>query len=140
LPRECNPFFGDAQPRVFKKEQEGTEALFARKHNGKESEFCADLPSHLLKTKGKLGRRLMVNLAKRGNTTRNHVLELNVRERVAKRQDLTEISSEVGFDVQNPRTEPLLCVPNYLAWRLLSPGKAFLPNVGQPLDFITVTL
>jgi len=27
-----------------------------------------------------------------------------------------EISSEVVFNVQNPRTEPLLCVPDYLAW------------------------
>jgi hypothetical protein len=38
------------------------------------------------------------------------------RERFAKRRDLAEISSEVVFNVQNPRTEPLLCVPDYLAW------------------------
>src|ERR1035438_3708168 len=94
-------------------------ALFARKHNGKDSEFYADLLSHLLKNKLKLGQRLVVTRAERGKTTRNHVLELamlKARERFAKRQDLAEISSEVVFNVQNPRTEPLLCVPDYLAW------------------------
>lgn len=94
-------------------------ALFARKHHGQDSEFYADLLSHLLKTKLKLGQRLVINIAERGKTTRNHVLELamtKARERFHKKQDLSEISSEVVFNVQNPRTEPLLCVPDYLAW------------------------
>jgi hypothetical protein len=94
-------------------------ALFARKHNGKDSEFYADLLSHLLKNKLKLGQRLVINVAERGKTTRNHVLELamtKARERFAKKQDASAISSEVVFNVQNPRTEPLLCVPDYLAW------------------------
>lgn len=93
--------------------------LFARKHNGKDSEFYADLLSHLLKNKLKLGQRLVINIAERGKTTRNHVLELamdKARERFAKRQDVADISSEIVFNVQNPRTEPLLCVPDYLAW------------------------
>jgi hypothetical protein len=38
------------------------------------------------------------------------------RERFAKKQNAAEISSEIVFNVQNPRTEPLLCVPGYLAW------------------------
>jgi hypothetical protein len=94
-------------------------ALFAGKHHGQDSEFYADLLSHLLKTKLKLGQRLVINIAERGKTTRNHVLELamsKARERFRKKQDLAEISSEVVFNVQNPRTEPLLCVPDYLAW------------------------
>lgn len=94
-------------------------ALFARKHNGKDSEFYADLLSHLLKNKLKLGRRLVNNIAERGKTTRNHVLELamnKARERFTMKQDATAISSEVVFNVQNPRTEPLLCVPDYLGW------------------------
>jgi len=93
--------------------------LFARKHNGRDSEFYADLLSHLLKNKLKLGQRLVINVAERGKTTRNHVLELaltKARERFAKRQSPSDIRSEVVFNVQNPRTEPLLCVPDYLAW------------------------
>ena len=94
-------------------------ALFARKHNGKDSEIYADLLSHLLKSKLRLGRRLVINIAERGKTTRNHVLELamnKARERFTKKQDAAAISSEVVFNVQNPRTEPLLCVPDYLGW------------------------
>jgi hypothetical protein len=37
-------------------------------------------------------------------------------ERFARQQDAAEISSEVVFNVQTPRTEPLLSVPDYLAW------------------------
>lgn len=93
--------------------------LFARKHHGNDSEFYADILSHLLKNKLKLGHRLVVNIAERGKSTRNHVLELalhKARERFAKKQAAAEISSEVVFNVQTPRTVPLLCVPDYLAW------------------------
>jgi len=93
--------------------------LFAKKHNGNESEFYADLLSHLLKNKLKLGQRQVINIAERGKSTRNQVLELamtKARERFGKKQDTAEICSEVVFNVQNPRTEPLLCVPDYLAW------------------------
>jgi hypothetical protein len=94
-------------------------ALFARKHHAKDSEFYADLLSHLLKNKLKLGRRLVINIAERGKTTRNQVLELamsKARDHFSVKQDAGEISSEVVFNVQNPRTEPLLCVPDYLGW------------------------
>lgn len=94
-------------------------ALFARKHNSNDSEFYADLLSHLLKNKLKLGRRLVINIAERGKTTRNHVLELamaKARERFSKKSADQAISSEIVFNVQNPRTEPLLCVPDYLGW------------------------
>ena len=93
--------------------------LFTANHHCQDSEFYADLLSHLLNNKLKLGRRQVVNIAERGKTTRNHVLELamaKARERFTKKQDATEISSEVVFNVQNPRTEPLLSVPDYLAW------------------------
>lgn len=93
--------------------------LFARKHHGKESEFYADLLSHLLKNKLKLGQRQVITIAERGKTTRNQVLELamtRARERFGKKRDAAEITSEVVFNVQNPRTEPLLSVPDYLAW------------------------
>lgn len=94
-------------------------ALFARKHNGKDSEFYADLLSHLLKNKLQLGRRLVLNIAERWKTIRNHVLELAVNKackRFTKIQDPAVISSQVVFNVQNPRSEPLLCVPDYFGW------------------------
>lgn len=93
--------------------------LFARKHNGKDSEFYADLLSHLLKNKLHLGQRQVITVAERGKSTRNHVLELamaKARERFAKKKDPAAITQDVVFNVQTPRTEPLLCVPDYLAW------------------------
>jgi hypothetical protein len=93
--------------------------LFARKHNGKDSEFYADLLSHLLKNKLHIGQRLVLNVAERGTTTRNHTLELalsKAHERFTKKRDAKDIRLEVVFNVQNPRTEPLLCVPDYLGW------------------------
>jgi hypothetical protein len=94
-------------------------ALFARKHHNRESEFYADLLSHLIKTKLKLGQRLVLNVADRGASTRNlnltRALE-KARERFGKRWSAAEIRSTVVFNVQTPRTEPLLCVADYLCW------------------------
>jgi hypothetical protein len=94
-------------------------ALFAKKHHSKDSEFYADLLSHLIKNKLKLGQRLVLNVAERGPTTRNTNLELalaKAHERFAKRRSREEVSSTVVFNVQTPRTEPLLCVADYLCW------------------------
>lgn len=60
-----------------------------------------------------------MNVAELGKTTRNQVLELALNkaiDRFSKKQDRDAISSEVVFNVQTPRTEPLLCVPDYLGW------------------------
>ena len=94
-------------------------ALFARKHNGKESEFYADLLSHLVKTKLKQDQKLVLNISERGPSTKNANLELALQkavDRFGKKWDVTEIRSQVVFNVQTPRTEPLLNVADYLCW------------------------
>ena len=94
-------------------------ALFGKKHHHRDSEFYADLLSHLIKTKLKLGQRLVLNIADRGASTRHVNLELaleKARERFGKRWSAAEIRSTVVFNVQNPRTEPLLSVADYLCW------------------------
>lgn len=111
-------------------------ALFARKHHCNDSEFYADLLSHLLKSKFRLGQRLVINIAERGKTTRNQVLEMamiKARERFAKKADASEISSEFVFNVQNPRTEPLLCVPDYMGWTV---QRVFERGETRHYDFI----
>lgn len=50
-------------------------ARFAHKHNNQESEFYADILSHLLKNKLEMNKRLVLNIAERGTTTRNANLE-----------------------------------------------------------------
>lgn len=94
-------------------------ALFAKKHHHNDSEFYADLLSHLIKTKFKLGQRLVLNIADRGRSTRNVNLGLALEkayERFGKRWSGEEIRSTVVFNVQTPRTEPLLCIADYLCW------------------------
>jgi len=94
-------------------------ALFAKKHHNRDSEFYADLLSHLIKNKLKLGHRLVLNIANRGASTRNVNLTLalnKARERFAKRWKPEDIRSSVVFNVQTPRSEPLLCVADYLCW------------------------
>lgn len=94
-------------------------AIFAHKHNHHENEFYADLLSHLLKTKLKLDQRLVINIASRGSTTRQHTLDLaleKARQRFAKKHDASSESCEVVFNVQTPQTEPLLSVADYLSW------------------------
>lgn len=94
-------------------------SLFLRKHNGKESEFYADLLSHLVKTKLKQNQKLVLNIAERGPSTKNANLDLALQkavDRFGKKWDVSEIRSKVVFNVQNPRTEPLLNVADYLCW------------------------
>ena len=94
-------------------------ALFAKKHHNRVSEFYADLLSHLIKKKLKSGQRLVLNIADRGASTKNANLSLALEkayERFTTRWKPEDICSTVVFNVQTPRTEPLLCVADYLCW------------------------
>jgi len=89
--------------------------LYERKHNGKEAEFYADLLAHLLKNKLNKEGDFKLTLASRGKTTRNQNLELALSKAV-ERNRKGGMTSQIKFDVQNPRTEPLLTVPDYFCW------------------------
>ena len=94
-------------------------ARFARKHHNSEAEFYADVLGHLLHTKLKMGQKLVLNIAERGRSTRNHNLELALRKatrRFKKRHKSADVSSPVVFNVQNHHTEPLLNVADYFCW------------------------
>ena len=83
------------------------------------SGIYADVLSHLLKNKLKLGQKIVLNIAERGASTRNANLQLALTkavERFEKRWSAEEISSLVVFNVQNHYTEPLLNVADYLCW------------------------
>jgi hypothetical protein len=94
-------------------------ALFARQHHGREEEFYADLLAHLVKNRLKRPGTLVLNVAERGSSTREKVLTEALRlakERAAKKWGGKELQARVVFNVQNPRTEPLLTVSDYLCW------------------------
>ncbi|MGB8953322.1 MAG: DUF3800 domain-containing protein [Candidatus Aminicenantales bacterium] len=95
--------------------------LFAKKHHSQHSEFYADLLSHLIKNKLKLGERLVLNIADRGASTKNINLSSALEkayERFKKRWNIQDIRSTVVFNIQTSRTEPLLCVADYLCWSI----------------------
>jgi hypothetical protein len=94
-------------------------ALFETKHTGREEEFYADMLSHLLKRRMMRDRKLVLNVAQRGSSTREHILSdalwLATR-RAVDWQGVEAIKTHVVFNVQNPRTEPLLTVSDYICW------------------------
>ena len=94
-------------------------ALFEKQHHGLAEEFYDDLLSHLIKNRLKRAGTLVLNVAERGSSTREKVLmkalEL-AKARAAKKMASEDLKTRVVFNVQNPRTEPLLTVSDYLRW------------------------
>jgi len=94
-------------------------ALFEKKHHGRDEEFYADMLSHLLKRRMKRKRKLVLNVAERGSSTREHVLNEALHLALERAHDwggIEAIRTHVVFNVQNPRTEPLLTLSDYLCW------------------------
>lgn len=93
--------------------------IFSNKHNSNESEFYADLLSHLIKNKFEIGGKLILNVSQRGKSTKNTNL-MNAIETAQKRFRKTkpekDVVTDVVFNVQYPTTEPLLTIPDYLCW------------------------
>lgn len=93
--------------------------LFQRKHHGRDDEFYADVLSHLIKGRLKAPRRMILNVAERGSSTRGRVLNDALEKavgRAGKKWAASELQGQVAFNVQTPLNEPLLTVPDYLGW------------------------
>lgn len=94
-------------------------ALFEKQHHGREEEFYADLLAHLVKNRLKRAGTLVLNVAERGSSTREKVLTDALQlatERAARKWGAGNLKARAVFNVQNPRTEPLLTVSDYLCW------------------------
>jgi hypothetical protein len=94
-------------------------ALFERQHHSREEEFYGDLLAHLVKNRLKPPGTLVLNVAERGSSTREKVLTEALqlaKERAAKKWGEENVCTRAVFNVQNPRTEPLLTVSDYLCW------------------------
>ena len=62
---------------------------------------------------------LVLNVAERGSSTREKVLTEALRlatERATRKWGGEKLQARVVFNVQNPHTEPLLTVSDYLCW------------------------
>ena len=109
---------------------------YETKHKGKEQYFYADLLSHLLKNKLNKEERLVLHIAERGKSTKNHNLDLaleKAKQRLAVSTNKKNISSaedwwninfisrkdvsaDVVFNVTQPLQEPLLNISDYFCW------------------------
>jgi len=76
-------------------------SLFLRKHHGQESEFYADLLSHLLKTKLRQDRKLVLNIAERGPSTKERKSRTGIAEGDGPvRQEVGRVGNPVAGGVQ----------------------------------------
>lgn len=94
------------------------ETRFVNEHHLQPDEFYADLLSHLLKDKAK-ERRLVLNIADRGSSTRMHNLDralLKAQQRYWERRPNSEYKADVVFNVLQYNDEPLLTVADYSLW------------------------
>ena len=120
--------------------------IYAKKHNGKEAEFYADLLSHLLKNKFQLGNRLVLNIAERGKSTKNANLQLALDKAIShfmKNHNEAKLKTTVVFNVQNHYTEPLLNIADYLCWavqRVFERGETRYYNFMQNKISVVVDL
>lgn len=90
---------------------------FVNKHHSQEREFYADLLSHLLKDKANY-RKLVINIAERGSSTKNNNLENALRQahiRYAKRH-AEEYRADIKFNVQRYSSEPVPAITDYILW------------------------
>lgn len=93
--------------------------IYTLKHNGRESEFYADLLSHLIKNKLNKGGKLILDIAGRGNSTKNHNLQAALQKAIARNSKKGKsATTKVVFNVQNHQTEPLLNVSDYFCWSI----------------------
>jgi hypothetical protein len=93
--------------------------LFRRKHHDRESEFYADLLSHLIKNKLRASGRLVLNIAHRANSTSNANLQLALEKaesRSLHQLAATDRQRRVVFNVQTHQQEPLLNIADYFCW------------------------
>lgn len=106
-------------------------SLFAKKHNHCEAEFYADILSHLLKNKFRMGQQIVLNIAHRANSTKDKNLELALNkatDRACKKWPKEKLQSRFVFNVTNPYQEPLLSIVDYLCWavqRVFEKGDVF---------------
>jgi hypothetical protein len=94
-------------------------ALFEKQHRGLEEEFYGGLPAHLVKNRLKRAGTLVLNVAERGSSTREKVLIEALKlatKRAAKKWGNENLKATAVFNIQNPRTEPLLTTSDYLCW------------------------
>jgi hypothetical protein len=81
-----------------------------------QNQIVSDPYYHEIPSINKKGK-LVLNIASRGKTTKNNNLQLAL-EKAQSRNKGREVTTDVLFNVQNHRVEPLLNVADYFCWSI----------------------
>lgn len=97
--------------------------IFENKHNWKDELFYADILSHLLKNKFNNNDKIVFNIAKRWNSTKQKNIDLakeKAIERAISNSKWKNIyqNKEIVFNVQLSNKDPLLSIPDYMLWAI----------------------
>ena len=95
--------------------------IYQNNHQEKESEFYADLLSHLLKNKMSKYEHLVLNIAHRSRCTTHVNLQKGLSKAVERSKEKypNKVNGcKVSFNVQGPTKEPLLNVADYFCWAI----------------------
>jgi len=95
--------------------------IYQKKHKNNEAWFYADMLSHLLKNKFESHEKLVLNIANRGKSTKNHNLELAIskaKERFVQNRPGRRMKTKIVFNVLEQSKEPLLNVSDYFCWSI----------------------
>ena len=94
--------------------------IYERKHNGNQSEFYADLLSHLLIDNFHTTEKLILNIAHRSKCTTHKNLEKGLdkatKTAINKYPNNKDNFCKITFNVQHPTTEPILNITDYFLW------------------------
>jgi hypothetical protein len=93
--------------------------IYERKHNGNQSEFYADLLSHLLIDDIKDQGKLVLNIAHRSKCTTHTNLNKGLEKALiiaGKKYPYDNINCKAVFNVQQPTNEPVINIADYFLW------------------------
>jgi len=90
--------------------------VFSKKHNGKKSEFYADLLSHLISSGLPDKRKVVLNIAELDSSTGVHNLNFALEKARNRRARDGQAVGEVQFNIRKFKDEPLLAVADYFCW------------------------
>jgi hypothetical protein len=96
-------------------------SIYEGTHNGSESEFYADLLSHLLKNKLNKYQTLVLNIATRKKCTTHSNLQTGLSraiERANTKNPCAGNGCKIVFNIQEPTNEPLLNIADYFCWSI----------------------
>lgn len=110
--------------------------IYEKKHNGNQSEFYADMFSHLLIDKFNDHEKLVLNIAHRSKCTTHKNLEKGLGKAAtiaANKYPESSNRCRMVFNVQQPTSEPIINIADYFLWAL---QRKWERNESRYVDFL----